>query len=340
MILIPQPSSMKFFYEGYEYSRSFLNPISTLTSMAAVLLLLVYAWRKRLSRPLTAFGIFLFFIGHGLESGFFALELAFEHRNYLPMLGVIVVAVDFLDDRLKNRFYRYTTVILAVLVLSFATLSRAEQWGSRTSLYNYLYKINPESQRLKSILAEELTGQGKYRLALNVLRGSHANGAVLQRMYIECKSNGEVDLDMLGNTGVFANKIVDSYMLTGIIQLANMGLDDECTFDRHIYVDFLESLSEFNYSDEKSKSKVLIYAGHYHWLLDDPEAAFNVVEKSVKASPDDPMPLYLASEWALELQNPVLAGNYFARAENISSDGSKYRDISNRVSKLLESHQD
>jgi len=49
-------------------------------------------------RPLAAFGILFFFAGHRLESTLIPLELAFEHRNDLPSLGLILAAADLIGS--------------------------------------------------------------------------------------------------------------------------------------------------------------------------------------------------------------------------------------------------
>jgi hypothetical protein len=54
----------------------------------------LYAYR----RPLLAFGIILFYLGHLLESSILCLEVVYEHRMYLPSLGLALVFVLLLHE--------------------------------------------------------------------------------------------------------------------------------------------------------------------------------------------------------------------------------------------------
>ncbi|MDW8479046.1 MAG: hypothetical protein RML12_03380 [Xanthomonadales bacterium] len=50
----------------------------------------------RCRRPWLAFGIGWFFLGHAITAAPLPLELAFEHRNYLPSFGLVVALADLL----------------------------------------------------------------------------------------------------------------------------------------------------------------------------------------------------------------------------------------------------
>ena len=59
-------------------------------SVARVVALAIVV-RKRW--PVASFGIGWYLIAHAVESSVFALELVYEHRNYLPSLGPILIGV-------------------------------------------------------------------------------------------------------------------------------------------------------------------------------------------------------------------------------------------------------
>jgi len=59
----------------------------------------LYAYR----RPLLAFGIILFYLGHLLESSILCLEVVYEHRMYLPSLGLALVFVLLLHEARAER---------------------------------------------------------------------------------------------------------------------------------------------------------------------------------------------------------------------------------------------
>src|SRR5690554_6382780 len=88
--LIPLPSSMTFFYDYLSISRSLWQPWTTLPALLMLTGCLVWAWRWRVRRPVFACGIFLFFAGHVMTSNVINLELAFEHRNHFPLIGIVL----------------------------------------------------------------------------------------------------------------------------------------------------------------------------------------------------------------------------------------------------------
>src|SRR5690606_20760975 len=94
--LLPLPSHLPFYYDWLQPSRSVLQPWTTLPAWLLLFALLGMAWRLRLRRPLFALGVLLFFCGHFVTSNVIALELAFEHRNHFPLVGIVLAVGDLL----------------------------------------------------------------------------------------------------------------------------------------------------------------------------------------------------------------------------------------------------
>jgi len=89
-ILLPTPGKLNIFNDGYPiYKKLFGSFIST-QAVCFWILLCALAFYLRKRALFFAFGIFWFLAGHLLESTIFGLELYFEHRNYLPSLGIII----------------------------------------------------------------------------------------------------------------------------------------------------------------------------------------------------------------------------------------------------------
>ena len=107
-ILLIYPIDYGLFHDDFVVSRSLLNPVSTALSLVLVLSLIGFAVWKRAIYPFIAFGILWFFAGHVLESSFVGLVLYFEHRNYLPSLGIIfaLVYVIWLISQVIGQRYR------------------------------------------------------------------------------------------------------------------------------------------------------------------------------------------------------------------------------------------
>lgn len=155
-ILLPIPSVMPFYYDNYPHSTGFLSPWTT----AACALLLaaiggLAVWLRR-RMPLFALGIFWFFAAHALTSGILPLELVYEHRNYLallgPLLAIYALWVELLP-RLSTATGARMILVAVVLGLFAITLVRSMTWGNPIVLAMDMVASNPASPRASNDLA-------------------------------------------------------------------------------------------------------------------------------------------------------------------------------------------
>lgn len=150
-ILLPLPAHMPFYYDWVQPSRGLLQPWTTLPSWLLLIALLGTAWRLRHNRPLFALGMFLFFAGHFITSNVIPLELAFEHRNHFPLIGIVLAVYDLLAllaSRYNIRAPAYATAYVLLLVtLASATAVRAHSWNSTFAVARTSTQIAPMSAR-------------------------------------------------------------------------------------------------------------------------------------------------------------------------------------------------
>ncbi|WP_374556766.1 hypothetical protein [Thermomonas sp.] len=150
-IVLPLPSHMPFYYDGFPPSRGLLQPWTTLPALLLLGALLGTAWQLRHRRPLFALGIFLFFAGHFITSNVVGLELAFEHRNHLPLIGIVLAVADLLSmaaNRVRLASTPRVIAICALLaVLAGTTAVRAHSWRSELSLAQTSTGLAPTSAR-------------------------------------------------------------------------------------------------------------------------------------------------------------------------------------------------
>lgn len=150
-ILLPWPDTLRFFYDDIEVSRSIWRPWTTLPALLFIAALLAWAWRLRGVRPVFSLGVLLFFAGHFLTSNVIALELAFEHRNHFPLVGVVLAVGDLLSvlfRRLKLARALQVTMLAALLVaFGSATAARAHVWGDTLRFAQHSLKLAPRSER-------------------------------------------------------------------------------------------------------------------------------------------------------------------------------------------------
>lgn len=150
LIILPDTMQMGIFHDDIEISRSLLQPAITFFATAGIAGLLAIAWFLRRRLPLLAFGLFFFFAGHVLESTVFPLEIAYEHRNYLPMYGILLpLMYGTLTPlaQISNLRLRQFAAIAFVAALAFGTANRASYWINPYQLGLVDVKHHPASMR-------------------------------------------------------------------------------------------------------------------------------------------------------------------------------------------------
>lgn len=157
-ILLPWPETLRFYYDDFPISRSLFDPPSTALCGALLALLggiAIASWRRW---PLVTLGLGWFFAGHALTSNVWPLELAFEHRNYLPLLGIMLALVQpacALGSLLTPRA-RETIALLPVLLLAALCWLQSSSWGDPLRLAWTLENRAPHSPRASYALGKEL----------------------------------------------------------------------------------------------------------------------------------------------------------------------------------------
>ena len=157
-ILLPLPDAMLFYYDHLQAPESLLTPPSTAVSFLAIAAVVAFAAFSRRHWPLVAFGILWFFVCHALTSNVFPLELAFEHRNYLALLGPLLVGCAVLSrlTRGLNADAALSIGLAPTLALAGLCLIQASTWGEPLRLAAALAGRNPESPRANYDLGSQL----------------------------------------------------------------------------------------------------------------------------------------------------------------------------------------
>lgn len=130
LIVLPSLSALGLFHDDIAISHGLLDPLTTLASLIGLALLVAAALVLRRRAAPLAFGILFFLAGHLMESTVFALEIAHEHRNYLPMFGILFALGYYLTHPgVPARLARTAAAALLVLVLAGVTWARVGQWS-------------------------------------------------------------------------------------------------------------------------------------------------------------------------------------------------------------------
>jgi hypothetical protein len=150
MIAYPRSSTMGLFHDDLPISHGLLDPATTLLSILGLLALLGTALWARRRAPLLSFGLLFFLAGHVLESTILPLELAFEHRNYLPAYGIILIGMHALLPGPRSASHgrlRQGAALAIMLLLGSVTAIRAHHWGNLDLLAYTEAAHHPQSPR-------------------------------------------------------------------------------------------------------------------------------------------------------------------------------------------------
>jgi hypothetical protein len=165
-LVFPHPGRMALFHEFTPVSTALWQPWSTLLALSAWLTAGALAWHLRRKLPVFAFGFGWFLIGHLLESTIVPLDLVYEHRNYLPSLGpLMIVAAGLGALSVRDFAVARAVVIGACLILASMTAYRAWQWSDpythallEARHHPHSYRPHYELGRLEILLYQE-TGE-------------------------------------------------------------------------------------------------------------------------------------------------------------------------------------
>ncbi|MCR4303657.1 MAG: hypothetical protein NUV63_05450 [Gallionella sp.] len=142
LIVAPDISQLGVYHDDIAISRGLLTPYSTLFACVGIAALACTAFLLRKRHPVAAFGILFFLLGHSIESSVIALEIAHEHRNYLPGYGILLVIFYYLllpaghtqrrRELIRGKVTPGMLQALAVILAIFfgaITAMRAGQWA-------------------------------------------------------------------------------------------------------------------------------------------------------------------------------------------------------------------
>ena len=161
----PQPSRLNLDHD-FALSHSLTDPITTLFSMLAIVVLLVLAVVTAKNQRLISFGI-LWFLGNlVIESSIFGLEIIFEHRLYLPSMMFSLVVVVLVYRWVRPAWLKPLILCTLTIVAALWTYERNEVWGDRIAIWQDCIKKSPHKARPYNNLGAALADAGQYDKAI------------------------------------------------------------------------------------------------------------------------------------------------------------------------------
>ena len=162
--LLGFPGQLGIFQTPPTISRSIFEPLAFLAVLSwSALGIASIVWRRRY--PLFSLAVLWYLTGHVIESSVVPLELYFEHRNYLPILGPLYALCAYLLlNSPQLRRVAYVVVPLYVLSGAFFLHGFASLSGEPSSASRYWALKYPDSVRAVTTMATyQLSEEGPIR---------------------------------------------------------------------------------------------------------------------------------------------------------------------------------
>ena len=177
-LILPHPSLFSLFHDDYVFSTNLITPPITLLAIISWAILLCLALLLKTGRySVIAFAILWFFCGHLLEASHLNLELYFEHRNYLPSLGIFFLlawlAVQAWCYFANKRFIN--ALIIAFYALLIAnSIYQIVLWSDPLQQANEWQRLHPKSARALDHLTSLYLELQQYQQAIKTAQGIKA----------------------------------------------------------------------------------------------------------------------------------------------------------------------
>lgn len=306
---LPRFGVYGLYHDDFAVSHGLASPLSTLLCITLLIVALAAAFASMKRRPLLAMGILWYLGGQLIESSTVMLELYFEHRNYVPLIGVMMaigIGITRLDAPTPRKLAQlaYGTWLVACC---FATALSARVYASENLLATAWANAQPDSLRAQGYLADRLSKSGhldQALLTIDAVKARHPNNAGLQanRVYLLCSlgtlSSHDMDeLDELLRTSPF-----DRTAFENMETLRNLATSNQCpALNSERWKNSIDiMLDNPAYRDTAISSGVLHYQKHLwavqHGNLD---MAISELDATYRADPDANIPRlqakYLAS---------------------------------------------
>jgi hypothetical protein len=173
---------------GYPILDSFFNPQvfgSLLILLLIILAAILFYHHSSTGDPayrIVSFGAFWFFIALSVESSVIALaDVIFEHRMYLPSIGLLISLSVFVflllkdSSRAISRMVIKVSFVIILIALSSATYMRNSIWLSELSLWQDVVKKSPRKARAYNNLGSIYFSKGltdetilQYKIAISL----------------------------------------------------------------------------------------------------------------------------------------------------------------------------
>lgn len=303
-------------------STGFFSPWTTVPAIVMVILMVAIAIWLIMKQPLISFAILFFFLNHIIESSVIALELVFEHRNYLPSLFLflpLAAGIKWVINHYSMQkkvmhwvFIGFTTLL--IVMLGLGTYARNMVWTDQKMLWEDVIQKSPGRARGYQNLATTYY--------MDIKAYDQAIALFQKAMYLDGSTRNRAELISLANMANIYAKNKKDYQKA--IELYYQILDINSNNDAMRYhlaltllrsdqIDDVQEHIDYLLSKEPEVPAYLNIKAAVLLKQNDPEKALTYLIKAIKIAPDTERTLLYTGIAKMMTENHTSADYYFNR---------------------------
>jgi tetratricopeptide (TPR) repeat protein len=166
LLVYPHPGRLNLTHH-FSTSQSLLDPMSTLLSLIGLCALLGLAIGLARRQRLVSFCLLWFFLNLVIESSVIPLEMVFEHRLYLPMVGVALLAARLMYALAAARpGWAIAATASICLLFTLGAYQRNHDWRDALTLWTDAVEKSPKHARAQYNLGTAFHERGQVEKAV------------------------------------------------------------------------------------------------------------------------------------------------------------------------------
>ncbi|ALG67070.1 hypothetical protein [Beggiatoa leptomitoformis] len=321
-ILLVRPDQYGLAHDDYLPSHGLLTPPITLFTTIFILALFGLACWFRKIYPLFAFSVLWFFAGHVLESSFVPLMLYFEHRNYLPLVGVgvgMVYGLFWLYDRLKQDNLQWIVVTSSIAWLFFMVYLcwiQATIWAAPLYQAGLLAEKHPYSPMAQSHAAsvyfnQGLSEQGEQVYQNMIERFPDETGPMMLLYGKRCFGNGKHQVELEDLYKKLQTAVVDSATIAALNSIILEQANGGCEL---IPVQSVENMLTYLLANPRvgqQKRNIYVLQALSYGYNEQYESALNSISQAILLKDVTPVFHFWRVAWLLKLNRVTEAQQVF-----------------------------
>lgn len=175
-LLAPRGEHMTLFRDDVAVSTGLFSPATTAAAIALLLLVSAAAIALRKRAPSLFAGWFFFLAAHSVESGLLPLEMYYEHRNYLPSIGLALAVMGLFAlwparaAAPRRRPLAVLGLVAICALLAWSAQARVATWHSKADIVANALVHHPDSLRARQTQAFIDLSANRYEQAVAQMR--------------------------------------------------------------------------------------------------------------------------------------------------------------------------